>query len=166
MANPLHVICENNGNNYVLIISSTISALSAAVATFFAWLNLRMQRQEKIDHERRKDIKASKLLHPDIKSPEHDHWKSVLTCSLFNPSSESASLKKVVVLIDGKPIDINWSNKISDLGMPLNPDKYIEINGVEDLYIRRCDGKWFMECLVEIHHSFSKKPIVKKFSCY
>ncbi len=162
MCDPIQVICSSS-NSLLNSITTALTAISAVTASIFAFLSYRMYLNEKREEEAKKQIFHGKLTVPSLKESSSEYSKCVLTCSLFNKSSQRAYIEAIEVNVEGSHIDTTWSNKVSNTGMPINPNRFIEISGVEDMYIRRTDGELFGVCSVIITHSFSKKPLVIKF---
>ncbi len=110
---------------------------------------------------------VSKLQHPDLR--ERSHKKCVLGCSLVNKSGDTIVINKVIAL-DRKnvPIRITWSNRISELGNPIDPRELIGIKNAETetLFLRANTGEEIEYCKLEIYHSISDKPLIQTFDEY
>lgn len=143
-------------------IAAILAALAAVFSGWCAFLSYRLS--SKIRNEMKSDerIITRKIIHPELR--HHDHMECVIKCDIFNKSKRKVFVSKVQAF-DSKnnAIDITWSNRINELGMPENPCELIGIVDTGELFVRQNVGKEIEFCRLEIFHSFSADPVVAIF---
>jgi len=152
-------------NQGLLSLIFTIFAILLLLASLFTHRKETKKKKEIIPDVDPNSLVVSKLQHPDLR--EHDHSACVVGCTIVNKSGQMATINKVNAY-DHKdnPIQITWSNQISELGNPINPCELIGIKDTETLFLRENMGKEIEYCKLEIFHSFSAKPITVIFDEY
>lgn len=149
--------------------TSVIAAILAALAAIFSgWC---AYRSYKLSAKLRDDMKSderlivSKLIHPGLTDREHDNC--VIKCNIFNKSKSKAFVNNVQAYDrNNNPMDITWSNYISQYGDPENPCELIGIVDTEELFIRQDSGEEINFCRLEIFHSFSSVAVTAIFDPY
>jgi hypothetical protein len=71
-----------------------------------------------------------------------------------------------VVARDGRnnAIEINWADKIDNVGNPQSGANLIGIIDSSELCVRRSDGLAFRDVVLEVTHSFSPNPLILRYS--
>ena len=158
MSDPINVVCSNNSLlNYIF---TGISSICAMFATIYAFKTHQLHSDEIKKIESRKKIISGNLKRPILKSSSQEHYRCMLTCTLFNKSEFTAIVEDIKVFIDSKEFNkIDWAGNVNDYGCPIHPNEFIEINGTQKIYIRRNDDKELNVCDVLISHSFSDEQI-------
>ncbi len=108
---------------------------------------------------------VSELKHPDLRDSRHS--SCVLWCSIVNRSGQMVTIDKVQAF-DSKNelMPITWSNRINELGNPLDFSGLLGIKDTASLYLRHNHGADIFFCKLEIYYSLSDKPITKTFDEY
>ena len=145
---------------------SAIAAILAALAAIFsgwcAFFSYRLSCKLRDEMKSDERIIISKIIHPDL--AHHDHEKCVIKCNIFNKSKRKVFVSKVQAYDrNNNPIDITWSNRISEVGNPENPCELIGIVDTEELFVRQNMGEEIDFCRLELFHSFSSDPIIAVF---
>lgn len=148
-----------------------LSIYIGIASAVFWFLALLMHHKESKKEEKAipnpDNLIVSKLQHPDLR--ERSHKKCVLGCSIVNKSGDTIVINKVIALDrKNEPIRITWSNRISELGNPIDPRELIGIKNAETetLFLRANTGNEIDFCKLEIYHSLSDNPITKTFDEY
>jgi len=154
-------------------IASSIAAVFSTLAAIFsgicAFLSYKLSKKIRDELKSDEIIIVSKFIRANLKVPNHN--KCVIKCSVFNKSKRKAYISKVNVygkskVKDKDLLDVSWSNKINDYGMPINPCELIGIVDTEELFIRQDNGEEINSCRIEIFHSFSSTPMITFFDPY
>ena len=125
-----------------------------------------MQRESKAEEKNKRVLKASELQHPTlIDNRIREHRESVLECSLYNPSNEVAVIEDIEMFIGGQKVDVLWSNEIDAVGNVKKSNRFIEVRGVEVIFIReRQSDDTIKKCTIRIIHSFPGERIELKYN--
>ena len=119
-----------------------------------------------MEEEKKRVLETSELQHPTIiDNRVREHRESVLECSIYNPSNEVAVIKDIEMFIGGQKVDALWSNEINEVGMVKKSNRFIEVRGVEVIFIReRQSDDTIKKCTIRIIHSFPGKSIELKYN--
>lgn len=148
--------------NEVITLLATSAAIVAAVSAYFSYsLSKKIYNEIKSD-----EVVISGPVHR-VGLIEKDHNDPLIRVTLFNKSARKTFITSVDIKnADGSRVPATWSNSISSVGNIENPTGLLGLLDTENLYIRRNDGKEFIQAHIHIKHSFSDQEMVLQFDPY
>jgi hypothetical protein len=144
-------------------LTTILAMLAAIFAGYAAWLSYRLAKSIRDELKSDEVLVAGVLHNPDLRHP--DHQNAVLQTTIFNKSKRKAFIHAVTVTDHrGREIEVDWADRIDDVGNPQGGSNLIGVVDSTQLCIRNRLGEAFRDVSVEVSHSLPNSPLRLKYS--
>ena len=136
------------------VVAAFLSALAAGLSAITAVRNFKLAHSIQEDAKSDERIVIGTVTHPSLRTQAHAD--AVVQVPVFNKSKRKTTISDLTVYDRrSQSIPVDWSNEMSDLGMPLNPANLCGVTDASTLFVRRRDGERFDYGRIMFADSFS-----------